>query len=164
MVKGRKPTAAAKKKARGNPGRRKVKKTVASGSVFELTFAQYCEAAAEWGKYRKMLNEEGGRIKAHPTKKGAFLYNPVGFVDKIEKRCRELRADIDSMLERQTVAALPLEPPEWVCEFINDEAQAMWRRLAPDIRSRSAPVDEGDEFSQFEVAPPLKLHKGGKRG
>ena len=52
----------------------------------EVAFTALCEAVGEWRKYRKMLNEEGGRIKPHPTKKGAFLYNPVGFVDKIEKR------------------------------------------------------------------------------
>ena len=54
--------------------------------VDELAFTALCEAVGEWQMYRKMLNEGGGRIKEHPTKKGAFLYNPVGFVDKIEKR------------------------------------------------------------------------------
>lgn len=153
MARGRKPTPAAVKKARGNPSKRKAKtkepvsrvgvsappdfispearvawlylrpKLEAMGLLTEadeVAFTALCEAVGEWRIYRKMLNEDGGRIKPHPTKKGAFLYNPVGFVDKIEKRMQG-----------------------WMMEF----------GLTPSSRSRvtrTEPQAEVDPFAEYD--------------
>ena len=86
----------------------------------EVAFAALCESVGEWQKYRKMLNEEGGRIKPHPTKKGAFLYNPVGFVDKIEKRMLALLVEF-GLTPRSRSGVMAAGPEEEASPFADFE-------------------------------------------
>jgi P27 family predicted phage terminase small subunit len=79
----------------------------------EIAFTALCEAIGEWRVYRRMLNEGGGRIKEHPTKKGAYLYNPVGFVDKIEKRMHDWLVEFGlTPSARSKVSAVEKDEPK----------------------------------------------------